>query len=196
MLTSRKPRPLVREIAQRDTRLIVIATEGEHTEKIYFNSFKSRRVQIVTLPTVDGHSAPAAVADRLALYAEEYQLSAEDELWIVVDRDRWPEKDLSEIGEDCYKDIRKGFALSNPCFEVWLSFHYTDQIPEDLKSKNAEKFFRALHGSFQKSNYDTSTLMPRVQDAINRARAKDTEGGRWPSPPGSRVYLLVESLLR
>jgi len=51
-LTSRRKRPLKRDIKHlRDTRLVVIATEGHCTEKQYFEIFERRssRVQVKIL---------------------------------------------------------------------------------------------------------------------------------------------------
>ena len=76
-LTSRRPRPLDRRIPHlRDTRLVIIATEGECTEKQYFSIFerKSTRVQVRVLETTQGMSAPKHVLDRLRRYRREYEL--------------------------------------------------------------------------------------------------------------------------
>ena len=73
-LTSRRKRPLDRDVPHlRDTRLIIIASEGEKTEKQYFESglFGNRRVQVKVLETQDGRSAPNWVLARLNLAAAE-----------------------------------------------------------------------------------------------------------------------------
>ncbi len=97
-LTGRKPRPLNREIAHlRDTKLIIIAAEGRKTEKQYFGIFKNHRVQVVVIPSDDNRSAPEYILARLNGYTEEYQIGKNDELWLMVDTDRWGAKKLSEI---------------------------------------------------------------------------------------------------
>ena len=46
-MTSRRKRPLDHAIPhQRDTRLIIIATEGEKTERQYFSMFRNVRVRV------------------------------------------------------------------------------------------------------------------------------------------------------
>jgi hypothetical protein len=80
----------------RDAHLIVIATEGGHTEEQYFDIFESKKVQIKVLPTEDGYSAPKHVLQRLANYKKEYQIGKDDQLWLMIDRDRWNESQLSE----------------------------------------------------------------------------------------------------
>lgn len=99
-LTSRRRRTLDRMIRSvRDTRLVVIATEGAITEKQYFSMFSrlSPRVHIRILETPGGASAPRSVLDRLRAYREEYELGADDVLCLVIDRDRWPDESLSDV---------------------------------------------------------------------------------------------------
>ncbi len=122
-LTGRKPRPLNRKISHlRDTKLIIIAAEGRKTEKQYFGIFKNHRVQVVVIPSDDNRSAPEYILARLNGYTEEYQIGENDELWLMVDTDRWGAKKLSEI---CQEAVKKNYllAISNPCFEVWLYLH-------------------------------------------------------------------------
>ncbi|ESQ15165.1 MAG: RloB domain-containing protein [Thiohalocapsa sp. PB-PSB1] len=89
-LTSRKARPLDRSVKHlRDTRLIIIAAEGALTEKLYFEMFRSTRVQLRVLPTGDdGQSAPEHVLARLIEFREEFQLAVDDALWLMIDVDR------------------------------------------------------------------------------------------------------------
>ena len=105
-LTGRKARPLNRKISHvKDTRLIIIATEGTETEKQYFEIFKKRRVQVVIIPTPDNRSAPDHVLSRLDRYAEDYDIGGEDELWLMVDTDRWGEKNSPSCRCHHYFDI-------------------------------------------------------------------------------------------
>ena len=86
-LTSRRKRPLDHTVAHlRDTRLIIIAAEGEKTEKQYFSMFRNRRVQVKVLHTEDGLSSPKHVFDRLAKYRKAYDVKCDDELWLVAER--------------------------------------------------------------------------------------------------------------
>ncbi len=123
-LTSRKKRPLDRAIPHlRDTRLIIIATEGEKTEYQYFTSgiFNHHRVQIHVLRTDAGESAPRHVLNRLKEYVRETVLQYDDQLWLMVDMDRWT---VAHLGDVCMK-AKKGcrhdinLAVSSPCFELW-----------------------------------------------------------------------------
>jgi hypothetical protein len=89
-LTSRKQPVVERPKPFRDARLIVIACEGEKTEKQYFELFlRDSRVTLEVLETTDGKSDPAAVLKRLTTFKKKKSLQARDELWLVADTDSW-----------------------------------------------------------------------------------------------------------
>ncbi len=198
-LTSRRSRPLDRTIPHlRDTRLIIIATEGERTEKQYFDIFarKSTRVQIKVLETEDGESAPKHVLRRLKQYRADYQLGKSDELWLVIDKDRWPDEQLSQIAAESNRS-HFGLAVSRPCFEVWLYLHHSDPPAEmyGMSSNQVEDALRTLLSGYNPSNLRVDQFEPRIGEAIQRARALDTSpAARWPNQLGTRVYLVILSI--
>jgi hypothetical protein len=194
-------KPFKRRAGFRDARLIIIATEGKNTEPIYFNGLKvayhKLSVQVEVLERTTSGSSPAHVQRELDGFKKEYHLVTGDELWMVIDRDRWAGQHLSEVAQRC---IQKGYflAVSVPCFETWLLLHITDQKPEDFDGLNCEQVgakIRKIHGSYNKSNPDLAAFIPNVAKAIERARKLDINpSDRWPQQPGTRVYLLVEKI--
>lgn len=87
-----------RKEAFRDARLIIIASEGKETEKIYFNAlakdYRNPRVHVKVLERSEeeqNNSSPSHVMKQLDDYKEQYSLEADDELWLVIDKDRWPQ---------------------------------------------------------------------------------------------------------
>lgn len=207
-----------RREAFRDARLIVIASEGKDTERIYFKAlakeYTNPRVHVHILErSVDeqNNSSPEYVLKQLNDYKSQYELEADDELWLVIDKDRWTEAMLSHIATECSQKVDMHMALSNPCFELWLLLHIEDTtslIPEEQmlwmenrrKSKNADPYLkvrlRQKIGSYHESSYDTLALIAHVEDAIERARALDKNpADRWPQTLGTRVYLLAESIM-
>ena len=152
-LTGRKPRPLNRKIPfLRDTRLIVIATEGLRTEKQYFDIFKNTKVQVIVIPTENSSSAPEYIIERLNEYSEEYQIGVDDELWLMLDTDRWGDRKLSTI---CQVALQKDYylAISNPCFEVWLYLHI-ENIPGNIsRCSEVKQLLRNEIGSYNPSNF-------------------------------------------
>ena len=207
-----------RQEAFRDARLIVIASEGKDTERIYFKAlakeYTNPRVHVHILERSEAeqnNSSPEHVLKQLNDYKEQYALEADDELWLVIDKDRWTEAMLSRVATECTQDEYMHMALSNPCFELWLLLHIEDAVsltPEEQmlwmenrrKSKNSDPYLkvslRQKMGSYHESSYDALSLIVHVEDAIERARALDKiPNDRWPQTLGTRVYLLAESVM-
>lgn len=207
-----------RREAFRDARLIVIASEGKDTERIYFTAlakeYSNPRVHVHILERSENeqnNSSPEHVLKQLNDYKSQYKLEADDELWLVVDKDQWEDKMLSRVATECALEVSMHMALSNPCFELWLLLHLEDAAsltPEEhtlwmenrRKSKNADPYLkvrlRQKMGTYHESSYDALTLIAHIEDAIERARALDnTPTDRWPQTLGTRVYLLAESVM-
>ena len=207
-----------RREAFRDARLIVIASEGKDTERIYFKAlakeYTNPRVHVHILERSEAeqnNSSPDHVLKQLNDYKSQYELEADDELWLVVDKDRWTEAMLSRVATECSQEVAMHMALSNPCFELWLLLHIEDSAlltPEEQKqwienrrkSKNGDPYLkvrlRQKMGSYHESSYDALALIAHVEDAIERARALDKNpNDRWSQTLGTRVYLLAESVM-
>ena len=207
-----------RREAFRDARLIVIASEGKNTERIYFKAlakeYTNPRVHVHILKRSEdeqNNSSPEHVLKQLNDYKGHYELESDDELWLVVDRDRWTEAMLSRVATECTQDNFMHVALSNPCIELWLLLHLVDATlltseEEQLwmenrrKSKNADPYLkvrlRQEMGSYHESSYDAKMLIEHVDVAIARAEALDKNpADRWPQTLGTRVYLLAESVM-
>lgn len=199
-MVSRRKRPLDRSIPHfRDSSLVVIATEGELTEKQYFELFrhKSSRVQIRVLETRDGRSAPKYVFERLRQFRQGFDLGPNDLLCLVVDYDRWGDAQLAEIASQARK---LGFllAVSRPCFELWLYLHHGEPGPElqEATSRQMKQALGQLLDGFDPSNLQATRFEPAVGLAVERARRLDTAPeDRWPQRLGSRVYRVIDGIV-
>ena len=207
-----------RQEAFRDARLIIIASEGKDTERIYFKAlakeYTNPRVHVHILERSEAeqnNSSPEHVLKQLNDYKEQYALEADDELWLVVDKDRWTDAMLSRVATECAQDEYMHMALSNPCIELWLLLHLVDisiltheehlqWLENRRKSKNTDPYLkvrlRQEMGSYHESAYDAQMLIVNVEMAIERARTLDkNHADRWPQTLGTRVYLLAESVM-
>lgn len=198
-LTSRRRRPLNRTVDHlRDTRLIIIATEGRITEAQYFRElFTDLRVQVYILSTdEDNRSAPQYVLDRLNDYAEQHQIGGDDELWLMVDKDRWPEKRLASVTREA-KQRGYGLAISNPCFEIWLLCHLMDPSQHLINDCGGmEALLRQTLGGYNKTRINIENFRGNIQIAIHRARSQDPNpNSRWPHSIGTHVYRVISSIL-
>ena len=201
-LTGRKKRPLDRKSFKlRDTSLIVIATEGAQTEKQYFEFFEACRVQVKVLPTpgegstTTGCSSPKWVLQRLRQYKKEFQIGLTDQLWLVIDTDRWTPHELSDVAT---KSLQSGInvAVSNPCFELWLFLHHAD-LSSDLNGCRKISSALADHlNGYNKTKLKKDDFVPHVETACKRAENIDiSPNDRWPQTAGTRVYRLVYEIL-
>lgn len=86
-----------RREAFRDARLIVIASEGKDTERIYFKAlakeYANPRVHVHILERCkeeQNNSSPEHVLKQLNDYKKLYDLECDDELWLVIDKTTGP----------------------------------------------------------------------------------------------------------
>lgn len=211
----RQRKDFTRSEGKKSARLVIIATEGTDTEPIYFEAVKadfcSSNVHVEVLRRTDGNSSPENVYHQLRMFKDEYNIADDDELWVVVDRDKWKEKMLSDVALHCHQDSNLMFCVSNPCFELWLLLHLEDvasysedelqQLRENSKiNKTGSTWLkhkmRQLLGSYSESKYDVYRLLPTIDAAIDRAVKLDVNPtDRWPQDIGTRVYLLVKSII-
>lgn len=196
-MKKRRNRAYKRDEPFRDARLFVIACEGEKREKEYFQALvkNSKRVKVEILapdPTDAkdrGKSAPKWVHDRVVNYVEDHGLDDHDQLWIVMDIDKWKEEDLRAIFADCQKYHNWHLALSNPAFEVWLYMHVgdIDELPPRCKLKTL------LHQKVGGSN-SADDFVVKLDQAIKQAEEKDNKDFFIPENHRTKVYLLAQEL--
>ena len=145
-LTSRRKRPIDRRsrpLPHRDARLFIIAAEGKKTEKQYFSMFGNRRCQVHVITNEENKSAPAYILEQLQGFKKEFQLKEDDELWLMVDVDRWGSKQLAAVAARAGQ--RKfHLAVSNPCFEVWLYLHHGALEQEPVSAGEMKKKLRDI----------------------------------------------------
>lgn len=199
----RKRRPIERVLGElRDTSLVVLASEDTFAVKQYFERFGSTRIKFRVLPTEDGDSSPEHVMDRLEEYARTYDLGQDDQMWLVLDTDKWtksgrPIQTLTEIMRRCTQK-RFGVALTNPCFELWLLLHFKEPADPPLdECDGVVRQLRAAAGSYNKKRVFALELTDaRVADAISRAERSEPESNRTIPDPGSTgVHWIIKELV-
>ncbi len=202
--------PRSRRTGYRDARLIVIASEGMHTEPVYFNglanNYRTQRVHVHLVEKPNTDSDPERVIKLLDDFKRTYSLNlGYDELWLVSDVDRWGAEKLSRVCTLCSQK-RYRLAVSNPCFELWLLLHLRDlqgldaetisELQANKRTGNRTRLeveIVALVGAYNKSNPNMAHFLPGVTMAVQRARALSLQP--WPPSLGSGVYALAESII-
>ena len=193
----------IRRSGFRDAKLIVIATEGEKTEPTYFRDlqlqYRNPRIHVEILKRKTSSSSPAHVLKQLKTFKSKKKLNLYDELWMIIDFDKWPVQNLENVAAQCIQS-RFLLAVSNPCFEIWLLLHLREITNNNhLRLDNSDKIEREIRnilGFYNKNNLDTSNFLPHLDEAINRAKALDiTPSSRWPNDLGTHVYKVAEKII-
>ncbi len=200
----------------RDAHKIYIVCEGKGTEPNYFAFFEglSSNLQVITIPPEDGtdplklmERAKHVLIDEERTYTVEYE--NHDTVWFVIDTDKWEQEGkIAPLREFCSQkniDIPKMYdefkaynawnvAQSNPCFEIWLYYHFYDNVPldEDIEKHATFKEYvdSLISGGF---NFEKDPV--RLDDAILNAEnnhSVDKEGK--PEIYTTEVYLLGKEI--
>ena len=139
----------------RDAHKIYLVCEGKGTEPDYFKFFEglSSNLQVITIPPADG-SDPIKLMElakkNLIGPGRKYTVECEhgDTVWFIIDTDTWEEegkikplRDFCLVQNSSIKDQMDevkpypvwNVAQSNPCFEIWLFYHFYDMKPSQEK---------------------------------------------------------------
>jgi hypothetical protein len=179
----------------RDAPFFVIATEGQKREPAYFEELVRGNTNVrvrVLKPGKDQRSSPLAVLRRARDYADSIGLQAQDQMWLVVDTDRWVPSTLHRMAKYCQ---RKGWglAISNPCFEVWLYLHQS-RLPEGANYTSQE--MKGALAATVVGGYKAEVFIKLLATAIENARETDeSEHYQLPGEMISQVWRLGEALV-
>ena len=184
----RQRKNFTRREGDKSARLVVIAAEGRETENIYFEAMKvslcASKVHVEVLHRDSDQSSPEHVFDQIHQFMSEYNIEEDDQLWVVVDKDRWKVKMLAEIASYYAQNKNLACCVSNPCMEKTNGKTWLKQRMKDLTEH------------YQESSYDAMALLQHVQSAIERAERLDVKpNDRWPQKVGTRVYRLAKSII-
>jgi hypothetical protein len=173
------------------------------------NYYQSSKIRVEVLSREDTASAPERILHQLNEWLEKYQIKEDDELWLVIDVDRWGDKKLNQIAKEC---VQKNIylAVSNPAIEIWFLLHLTDltqynestlvELKQNAKVSatrtRLEQAIVDLIGRYNKGKLHIDDYLPNVEIAIKRAEKLDVnQSDRWPQQLGTRVYLLAQSVI-
>lgn len=181
---------------RRYRKLYIIATEGSVTEPQYFSVFNDSNNTIkIKCLAEKGKSSPTQVLKRMNNYLKKESLRHTDEAWIVVDKDKWTDEQLSQLYEWSKLKLNFGFALSNPCFEYWLLLHF-EEGSEITKSNDCYRRLEQYLPNYNKSINCSKITTDMILKAIKRAQQRDNPPcENWPHNIGTTVYRLVNNII-
>lgn len=171
----------------RDAHKIYIVCEGKGTEPAYFSFFEglSSNLQVITIPPDKG-TDPLKLMERAEhiltgedrIYALDYMHG--DTVWFVIDTDTWEKEGkitplrvfCSQQNESIPQILNEvkpynawNVAQSNPCFEIWLYYHFYNTKPkEEDVSKYAS--FKEYVNSVISGGFNYEKDPARLEDAI------------------------------
>lgn len=190
----------------RDYKLFAIACEGGKREPRYFNVFQhlSKKIKVDVIENYvtdeemfrkhETNSAPRWVLNRAMRYIEKNDLKDEDDLWFVIDKDRWADSQIRELASYCDKYPNWHIVISNPCFEIWLYFHKKAEI-NSSPSISCNDFKKEI-SNLEKGGYHPLKFIPDFQKAIVNAKANDSDVNHFmPKIKETKVYQLGEAIV-
>ncbi len=172
-----KSRLFERVEPSRDAKLIIIYCEGKVREDNYFNYFSEISSQIrleIESPEQHDDTSPTGLLEKstkqLILPEEgsnlKYEILDDDEVWFVIDTDRWGDK-IGELRAYCDRQINWYVAQSNPCFEVWLYYHFHEF--KEFDDMNVSKKWKAFLNTEVAGGFDSRKHPSLIRTAINNA---------------------------
>ena len=197
----RRIRDYDKKAPSRDAHKIYVICEGSETEPAYFTFFKglSSNLEIIDVPSKDGQTDPL----KLKAWAEAHLLGESpkyhinylenDRIWFVIDTDSWEkegkitplrdfcvrinQEELAKLDEAIPYDAWQ-VAQSNPCFEIWLYYHFFQEPPveEDVKKYAS---FKEYLTNVVAGGFDNEKDPARLEKAIANAKVnfhKDADG--------------------
>ena len=177
----------------RERRRVLIMCEDSKSACDYFKSFEidPKRAEMFSVGT--GMNTDSLVEAAIELKKEAVKRGQPyNEVWCVVDVD-----DHSNLQEALSLAVRNDIkvAVSNPCFELWIYWHYADhsafittrQIQKKLKTR-VRGYDKELPLDFPYCEFDAARrrALSACRDAASPCAVGDN--------PASTAWLVVESI--
>lgn len=195
-------------------KVFLLACEGRHTERKYFLGIQENKYRLQILEYIEIEifkksnpdiSNPLNIFEELKIKIESKGIEA-DEVCLIVDRDSesFKEWQYIKVVNGC-KENNFNLYLSNPNFELWLLFHFIQEITleqqDKFLSKNGE-IAKELQKYLNKNNLSKAKsfnkkilfehYIDRIDNAIKVAKKYETDINKLKDNLGTNVYQLVE----
>lgn len=195
----------------KEAKKVYIFCEGNVTEIDYFKYFQgfSSNIDIIPIPSLNDKSDPVKLKENAQLIFEgsetvspKYRLSPDyqDEVWFVIDTDRWNEGDkIQQLKNYCAENNKKynGWfvAQSNPSFEIWLYYHFHAAKPTDSDVAKSASFKEFVHKTL-KGGFDNRKMPIEIQTAIKNSIQNLKMQGDQPDLYSTEVHNVGKVIVR
>ncbi|MCZ7417054.1 RloB family protein [Streptomyces sp. WMMC897] len=175
---------------------ILIVAEGRTTEPQYFEKFsaliRAKAVRVVSVKSVGIGRDPLRVVSEAKRIREVEKKGGDpfDSTWCVVDVD-----EHTNLEQACIEARRSriAMAISSPCFEIWLLWHFENRtawIDSEVLSRILRKY------GFSGKNMPDKFPYDKYQMAMTRAsQCENLKVEHAPPNPHSSVPDLISALL-
>ena len=209
-----------KHLPSKNAHKIYIVCEGKGTEPDYFGFFQglSSNLEIIPIPP-EGGTDPIKLKElaiskfftRDGKFFIDYRLH--ETVWFVIDTDDWERtgkitsrrffcesinsKDASHWKE--FSEVKPysvcNVAQSNPCFELWLYYHFFAERPEKREVEQYVSFKEFVNEAIN-GGFDFKQDPVRMQDATSNARKTfASSGDNLIDLYSTEVYRLAEEIL-
>lgn len=198
-----------REQPSREARSIYIFCEGAKREYQYFLYFKAMDSRInIEVYKLDPHedNSPLGllnIAKQCVIVSEEnrdpkYSFQENDEVWIVLDTDDDASVSrrvqINQVKEFCNQTTSWFIAQSNPCFEVWLYYHFYLDKPVFEGIENCTNWKSFLNESIS-GGFDSRRHPIYIERASKNAEENYKSHEGIPSVGSTEIYNLAKTIL-
>ncbi len=179
--------------------IIILVCEGRNkTEKLYFEHFRQRdsKYRLIIKPCESTDiSNMAKMAD---YYYQTNGLDCElgDHVFCLVDLDLSKDKQAEyQLAKNTNKNIE--FILSNPCFEIWLLYYFTEHPRIENSSQKVKEQLKKYVPNYSESMdiVAVMNLYDKHPIAINRSEKKNAMLGDGRQIVERNPYTEVQNVL-
>jgi hypothetical protein len=184
---------------EKEGKLYFIFCEGERRETTYFYFFNRLASQIIIqiVPIEDGKNSPMGLYNnaRQNLIASQenpnpaYAVNDEDEIWFIIDTDKWG-AEINALRNSVSQHKSWFVAQSNPCFEVWLYYHF-----EKEKPKEAVENWKLFLNNLGQGGFNPNKHPVHIQTAIVNSEAIFSTSNNQPDIATTEVFVLGKKIL-
>lgn len=157
--------------------ILLLVLEGRNkTERKYFSHYQVRECNYKLVIKDSGATDVMGMARRATNLYKEYQMDAAlgDRAFCLIDMD------LREDKYNAYLKARQTYhnitlIVSNPCFEVWLLYHFTENPRAESSSQAVKEQMKKYIPEYNESMdvYAQYDLKEKYMVAINRSEKKN-----------------------
>jgi len=196
-----KNRLFERKAPDRSAKIFLIFCEGKKREPQYFKYFNEIssqiRLEVVHAEPHDNNS-PTGLYNKASDYIvkttlnpnPKYDLNDTDEVWFIIDTDEWGIK-INELRKLCLNFSNWLIAQSNPCFEVWLYYHFFHELP-DFKNMEISENWKFKLDQTVKGGFDSRKHPIFVKNAIENSKRIFKETNEIVEVGCTEVFKLAE----